>query len=236
MKTTKLLFTFLMVVVGLISFSCSKDDDNSSSGTTYVKPSIASETEVVTVPTALSNSTSPYAGMAVSYLEMANSMSGMLGYLDVPENASVSKKKSGGVTYSWSSEGYSVWVEYSELTTKYTYVLYVQYTGVSKYKVMEVEQNKDGSTGLVKYYNTDGSLLIDYSYVVTSAAVTASLKLYYTPTETFTMDIVAYKDNSGYVKIYESSVLIYNVVWNSAGSGTFTYYTEDGTFTETWTK
>jgi len=97
MKKSSLILAAVLIAT-LFQTSCKKEEEPTL---TYKEPTIASRTEIVSIPEGLEEkaSTDPNAAVAVIYMGFANAISQFGTSFIVPEDAEWEKKKSGSRIY-----------------------------------------------------------------------------------------------------------------------------------------
>lgn len=229
----------ILLVAGLFQVSCKKDNDEPE-GPVYKQPTAAARGEIVTIPDGLeakSEAGDMNAMIAVTYMELANAISQFSASFTIPEEAMEEGKKGGSKVYSWSYNGYSYWMTYSELADKYTWKYEWEFPGQSRFTYIYAEEMKDGKSGSWNIYSPEGTNeeVWDYTWSVNSSdTFTASLEWHEGETIS-SFDVVANANNSGSFKYYIETVLNTEVMWNADGSGSYTFYQEGGNITGSWT-
>jgi hypothetical protein len=226
---------YLLVCAIAVSISmsgCKKDDSSDkSSPADLPKPAFASETKVVEVPANLQTSQEFGAQMCNTYLNMVNGLSAWTGFFSVPDNAQELKsatKSTGTRTYKYSNGLETVYYEYTETSDKYCWTMYFETKDHPKAKVIYAEESKNGATGKVEIYNwdTDKSTSLRWSW--TKDASNNTTFIYDVIGTGDKIEVKANADGSGYVKLYENSVLTMYGNWNTLGHGTLIMYATSG--------
>lgn len=249
MKTTKL----LLLAAAIFAFSCSKDEEPSLEQKAI---SLAEGDQVIVAPPALLSSDDPQAQLAASWIMQANAMSSYLQYFNMPAGAQKSEAKitaSNGrvkgagdhVTYVWEDEnsGQSVAFQISEESDQYVFEIFLKLeAGADFLKYFHAEEKKDRSEGFMKIYDIfgiygdDASVVwINYEWTRAGDIFNLSITEY---SESFHVDItVDQNTKAGSVTYYFDGSKEYTLTWDGAGNGTWAYYNEEGTVTEsgTWT-
>jgi hypothetical protein len=249
MKTSKL----LLLAAAIFAFSCSKDEEPSLEKRAI---SLAESDQVIPAPSALLTSDDPYAQMAAGWIMQANAMSSYLYFLEMPSGAQKSEARitaSNGrvkdagdhVTYIWTDQqsGYSVAFQVSEETDRYVFEIFLKIeAGTEFLKYFHAEEKKDRSEGFMKIYDIfgiygdDASVVwINYEWTRAGNIFNLSITEY---SESFEAAItVDLGSKTGSVTYYLEGVKKYTLTWDGAGNGTWAYYNEEGTVTEsgTWT-
>ena len=103
---------------------------------------------------------------------------------------------------------------------------------------VESTTSTDGKTGNGKSYVRNKSLVAsEFNWTVTNNVLTGTLKPYLNGTALGQTIVVNNPDNSGEIRVYTGSILIYKAVWQTNGSGQWWTYDANGvqTGTGTWT-
>lgn len=241
MKMFRLNVLFAVLMALVVMSGCSKDDDENSSGG-YVAPANIGEAKIVEVPTAIQNSQDPNVQMAYAYIEMVNNLGSMSAQLAVvPSNATVSDLKSSGKVWTWTSQGYTAWIEYLDDEFGYRWRMYYQGGEyVTKTLVIEVEQDKLGLSGTMKIYAPDQTAAaVVYTWEKTGTTVNATLLFNYDGQALYFV-LTGDESGAGTLKIYygasAAATKIFDITWNATGHGNWsakdpeTSETASGTF------
>lgn len=229
MKTAKF-FLMLLLIPALIQVSCKKDDDTPETETpTYKQPTAASRSEVVVIPEGLDARAEEGdfgALMAVTYMGLANGISQFANSFTVPEDALVDGKKGGSTIYHWSYGGYSYWMTYEELATKYTWTYDWEFPGQPRFTYISAEEAKDGKSGNWKVFDfeTTSDYVWTYNWTLDASETFAATLLWNDSGEVGSFNVISRKDNSGSFTYKIGSVLHAEVIWNANGSGTYWIY------------
>ncbi len=108
MKKFRLIYLLLAAPL-FLNVSCGKDEEPEP---TYTKPVASERNIVVEVPAGLQNSTDPNAGMAITWMEVANGLAAFNSMYTIPSNAQTGTDKSSSTVYYWSGGGSSYWMTY----------------------------------------------------------------------------------------------------------------------------
>lgn len=111
-------------------------------------------------------------------------------------------------------------------------------TAYSQWLGVEGVTSADGKTGSGKIYvRNKSSVGSEFSWVTTNSILTGTLKPYINNTAVGQTIVVNNPDNSGEVRVYSGSILIYKSVWQANGSGQWWTYDANGvqTGTGSWT-
>jgi hypothetical protein len=232
---TNLFKSFGAILLVLIAFSSCKKSSDDKPETTYQAPSMATNAKVVEIPAKLLQSEDPYAGMAASYMSLANAFSGYTSYFNIPENATQSKTKSSGTIYTWSYGGTTVKLTYDEDATNRYWVWYI-----NNVKFMDCQESILGKTGSFRIYDYEhgGAAVIVYNWTQTASVISATM-LFVDGSDSLFFKISASLDSkSGQFDLYEGTSEagnhIANVTWLANGSGTWWVKVDSQTYSGSW--
>ncbi len=249
MKVTKL----LLLAAAIFAVSCSKDEEPSLEKKAI---SLAENDQVIVAPAALLASDDPQAQLAAGWIMQVNAMSSYLQYFNMPAGAQKSEapitasngrvKDAGDhVTYVWNDaqSGQSVAFQITEESDRYVFEIFLKLdAGADFLKYFHAEEKKDRSNGFMKIYDIFGIYGDDASVVWINYEWSRSGNIFnLTMTEySESFKVVVTFDQAtkaGTVAYYFDGVKEYLLTWDGAGNGTWTYYNEEGTITEsgTWT-
>ena len=234
----------LLIAFSVVAFSCSKDDDATPEKSLEdVTMSLSGSSSIVTPPTAMASSDNTYAMQASGYVSLANAMSGYLQYFKPPQGA---VKSSTAITtangraaaaqteylvYTWTDSqgsGLSLAYQVSEQSGKYVFEIFIKFDqGDDWMRYVYAEEAKDGSEGLMRIFGAmygSDDLMLNYSWKHTgdlfefvmssdadASAYEVSIK-------------INTKTKAGSVEYVIDGALMYNMTWDAAGNGTWTYY------------
>jgi hypothetical protein len=247
MKMTK----FLLLAIALFAFSCSDDDEKASSSLENQALSLTESSTVIVAPSAMQASDDSYAQTAVSYISMANAMSGYLSYFKIPEGSVKSSSRitaANGraqntgdvVVYTWhdANSGYSVGYQISEVSDSYVFEIFIILPGETAWlKYFHAEEKKDRSEGFMNIYDIFGVEGDDTSVVWLAYKWGRSGDIFTFSVSDHSGDFnfklaVNEKTKAGNVVYYFDGVKQYEMSWNSDGSGTWAYYDAEGNLDE----
>ena len=236
-KFYKFLMPLAIASLFIVINGCSKDDDNGDEPV-FVEPAFAGESQLITAPEGLSESTDYHAYMAQLNIMMVNAYTSMFSQIVPPEGAtkvkSTAKSTTGSITYTWTDGIYSVWLTFTETATKYIWEYDID-MGNGRIDFIYAEQQKDGMSGSLKFNDPEIELSWD---VLISWSINTDGSIIWSLTNYFDDEMVEIKcnsDYSGYVKFYENSILLYEIIWDALGNGSWTDYTEVPPLTGSWT-
>jgi hypothetical protein len=216
-----LLLSILLLVLTVVS--CKKDVEEDIEAT---RMKLIDRVENLDVPEVMKNSSNDNAKTAVGYVDMVKGVANYFTWIEVPEDAQRVSLKSSDDVYFWSYGGVTVWETLTETSTAYKWVIEID-NGTGRKKYLESEEQKDGSYGIMKVYDEDGSTIL-FTYEWEFDAAGNGTILWKDASESFIYDVTVNVDNSGYAKWISEGVLIYHFLWNSDGSGSYSYYDTDG--------
>jgi hypothetical protein len=234
-KFNKYFLPLLLIVLIAFVSTCKKDEEEEAPE--YVNPSFAGQTELITAPEALATSGNYYASIAYTYVTVVNAYASLFGNLVLPANAtqvkSTGKSTQGGVTYTWSDGIHSVWVTYTETSSKYTWE-YDYDEGEGRYHLIYAEEQKDGSGGLMKfndvYYEQEWDIIIEWTVNNDGSILWTWTDIY----DNEVLEVLCNTDHSGYIKYYENDVLMLHITWDALGNGTWIDYSDDPPLSGSW--
>jgi len=246
MKMTRIL---LLLVLSAAIFSCSKDDDPTpaSSSLETAALSLSSESKVISPPSAMAASNDTYAQMATGYVSTVNGLTNYLAYFKPPSgavkssaaitaaNGRVASTQKTYLVYTWTDPTYGSFAyQVSEETDKYVFEIFLkQKTGGSWLRYVYAEESKDQSAGLMKIYDLftgapTTTILLNYSWKRTGDILEFTME---DPDPDFSVKIIISineKTKAGSVVYIIDSVKWYEMKWDAKGSGSWTWYEDDG--------
>ena len=238
MKITKA----LLLSAAVFAAACSDDDDNNKkSNLENAKISFGSQNSVIEAPEGLQNSEDPQAQIANSYVQLANGLTQYVGLMQAPQGAAKSKtritaangrvKETGDVlVYTWSDDqsGLSIGYQISETSDKYVFEIFMKETGSDWLKYFHAEETKDGTAGLMKIYDIygDNPSTVIFTYSWTRA--NGELTLTFTDTEEESSVVIKVNETTGAGSVvsYDGAFKVYEMSWDAAGNGEWSYYEE----------
>lgn len=232
MKTIKRTLTLLILVQFAVFTSCSGNDDETPQEeelSQVVMKEFKEKVAKLTPPTGLKNSNNQYAQQAnAQFTSVKGIAQGFATLLTIPSSAVSSGVSGRGVqstkTYTWSANGTTVKYAVTEMSDRYTFVYTVTHNGNS-HKVMDGFQKKDGSYAEAKMYDNN---------VVASTIkwwVNGDMVKIEVTTDMISLILESNTaDNSGNIKVYESTILAAEYIWKADGSGRYTNHLTNQTF------
>ena len=187
--------------------------------------------------------------MATGYVEGVNAITSYLSYFTPPagavksstsitaSNARVASTQKEYLVYIWTdANNGSVAYQVSEESDKYVFELFFKAKSGSNWlRYLYAEEKKDRSSGLMKVYDvfTGGpstTVLFSYNWARTGDQLDVTMEI---PDEDpqfvfKTVISINVKTKAGSVSYYIGNVKEYNMTWDAAGNGTWTWYEEDG--------
>lgn len=227
-----------MLTSFMVFTSCSSNDESeidSEDLSQVVMQDFVEDIQALSVPNNLSSSSNPYAQQANAQFTALKSLGSTFAALfTVPANATSGKSASkvtaksnvlNTQTYTWSGNGISVTYVISESSDRYTFeysMVSSSYTG----KYMDGYQLKDGSYAEANLY-ADNQVISTIKWWVTGESIKIEMD-----SDGFKLVLESMSDNSGTMKVYEGTFLAGLFEWDASGSGSYTdYYTNE---TYTW--
>jgi hypothetical protein len=190
--------------------------------------------QALSVPTGLSSSNNQYAQQANAQFETLKGLgSGFASLFIIPANAVSSKStiktasKTNALatkTYIWSSNGTTVTYNITDASDRYSFTYSIESTDFTG-KFMDGYQLKDGSYAEARLYAGSNQVVSTIKWWV--AANTTKIEL---DADGYKIIMESNTDNSGNLKVYEGSFLAALYEWNANGSGTYTDYTTNTTY------
>lgn len=224
-----------MLLVLLTVTSCKKSSD-STPAPTYKAPSMATNYQIVQVPTKLASSTDTHAQMAAMYMSMSNAFAGYSSLFNVPSNAVQSQTKASGLVYTWSYGGVTIKLTYTDDATNRHWIWY--YNDV---KYMECQESLAGNGGSFTIYDIENgsSAVIVYNWTKDATTINQTMK-FIDGADSFFFKVSASLDGkSGTFDAYDgpsaSSLHIVNVTWLANGTGTWWISYNGQTYSGSWT-
>lgn len=240
------LLKFSILGLVLLSTACSKDDDDAKprKNLNQQKVSFLEDSEVISVPNKMLQSENTYAQMAAAWVQLANSMSVMSAYSEIPTGASnhakivASNGRSAAAgdteTWVWSDQsGYSIGYQVAEQSNSYSFEIFLKEPGEDWLKYMEAEEKKDRTSGklvifdIYKSKSEDGSAeLLRYDWTRAGDSFTMTIGTYEDDFKlTFNINT---KTGAGDVLYKVEGKVIYEIEWDAAGNGSYVFFDEDG--------
>jgi len=237
MKKVKSIFLAVLTGSFLMLSSCSSNDSGiteSEELSEVVMQDFVKDIEALSIPTNLANSNNQYAQQANAQFQSIKALGSTFAALfTVPANAISAKSnvkneaKSSVLntqTYTWSSGDISVTYIISEESDRYTF----EYSIVSPNltgKYMDGYQLKDGSYAEMNLYS-DNQVLSTIKWWVNANSVKIEMI-----SDGYKLVLEANDDNSGSMEVYEGTFLAALYEWNADGSGSYTDYYSNQTYT-----
>jgi hypothetical protein len=229
-----------------MAFSCSEDDDATSSDATLEKASLsfAGETKAITPPAAMASSQDEHAMIANGYIASANAMTSVLSYFTPPSGATRSSTKitaANGreaatateyLVYTWSDPNVgSIAYQISSESDKWVFEIFYKAKDASSWLAyVYAEEKKDKSEGLMKIYNLfgDGELAYSYTWKRTDDILTLVLSESLTGENVTITIAINEKTAAGSVVYTSNGITFAEIEWDAKGNGSWVMYEEDG--------
>ncbi|PQJ80056.1 hypothetical protein [Polaribacter porphyrae] len=238
MKTRTVKFLTLVVLVITISLSsCSNNNEDIDEGlelSEVVMQDFVKDIQKLSVPSGLSSSNNQYAQEAnLQFQSLKTLGSSFAALFTVPANAVSSRSnikvsaKSNFLntkTYTWSANRVSVTYIISETSYRYTFeysIVSSNFTG----KYIDGYQLKDGSYAEMNLFD-GGQIISTIKWWVKSNSVKIEMS-----TDGYRLVMESNTDNSGTMKVYEGTFLAALYEWTASGSGSYTDYNTNQTYT-----
>ncbi len=232
----RLTFVTLLVLSGLLLFSCSKKDSTTSKDSEQPPEQI--QVESISVPANMAQSSDPYAQMTVNFITALN---GFQQYVtSLTPRGTLSGNDGPPWEYQWTAQGYTAKLVITIENNQYHWKLSFSgsYNGqqVDNATYMEAWQNLDGKWGKLVVYDfmNQGATIAQWEWQEDDTG-----KLTFTYQE-FTNNtkiiVVQNPDLSGSLEMWNGTVLSFKATWNADGSGSWWTYDDNGneTGTGTW--
>jgi hypothetical protein len=226
----------LIVSTVMLLAACSKKDTSTPS-TSYTEPSNTSRTQI-TIPAGLQTqaSTNPNAAVAVSFMSLANGLSEYANDFTLPANAQKSNLKSNGTVYTWSANGYTVWMTYQNLSDRYTWTYDYQTPEIARFTLISADEMKANKQGSWTINSPDAShaVLWDYSWTLTGSVYNATMNYYGEAGTSGKFTILDNGNNSGSFQYYVGTAKEVDITWNTDGTGTWWFSNGTATASGSW--
>ncbi|MBT1686908.1 hypothetical protein [Dawidia soli] len=236
----------LLVAFSAAAFSCSKEDDATPEKSLEdVSMSLSGSSSVISTPSAMASSDDTYAGLASSYVAMANAMTGYSQYFKPPQGAAksttpitvangrVAAAQTEYLVYTWTDpqgSGMSLAYQVSEESDKYVFEIFMKFSQEDDWmRFIYAEETKDGSEGLMHIYvamNGDDAVFVTYSwkrsgdnfdFVISGIEGESSFEITINGNT---------KTKAGSAKYVLDDELMFTMEWDAAGNGEWAYYVD----------
>ncbi|QTE21615.1 hypothetical protein [Polaribacter cellanae] len=236
-KSTQIFLTILAFIGTIVFTSCSSNNNDIEEQelSEIVMKNFVEDIKNMAVPSNLSNSQNQYAQQANAQFEFLKTIGSSYATLfTVPTNAvaaKLSRKFAGksnsftSKTYTWSANGTSITYTITENSDRYSFTYNIvssDFTG----KFMDGYQLKDGSYAEVSLY-ANNQTVSTIKWWVTNEIT----KIQFEADNNKLVLELNTSDNSGSIKVYESSFLSALFKWNANGTGSYTDYNTNETYT-----
>ncbi|ELR73913.1 hypothetical protein C900_00077 [Fulvivirga imtechensis AK7] len=223
--------------------SCGGDDDDVSPADelAQAKLSLTEDATPIEVPSAMMESTDEKAQLATSYISAANGISQYLANFQPPAGATKSSTPitaSNGrmaqtqeeyLIYTWSDTEITVAYQISQTTDNYVFEIFFKYKDEAEFvKFIHAEESKTQRKGFMDIYDIYGGTgnEVVFSYAWEEKADGTFHFDFESADGGFVMKLVVNPDKSGSLKYYLSGELYYDINWDAAGNGTWTWYSD----------
>jgi len=221
----------VLLIVGLLFFSCSSDKKDSGTNQEEQPPQGVT-IEPVQLPASMVQSSDEHAQLVVAYVNLLNVFQYWTNSLiprgQVKKSPALEATTDGPPwVYTWTEQGLTVTLTITIENNQYHWVLTysgsyegTQYTNV---KVVEAWQNMDGTSGSITLYDPETqSKAADWTWQKDDqGTVTIHFISYDDQTEII---LVQKADLSGSIEVKENSVLVFKATWNGDGTGQWWTY------------
>lgn len=233
MKTIKRMLALFMLAQMVVFTSCSGNDDETPQEeelSQVVMKEFKEKVAKLSTPSALSSSNNQYAQQAnAQFTGIKGTAQGFAALLTIPASAVSAELSGRGAlnmkTYTWTANGTTITYKVTESSDKYTFVYTVSHNGTTT-KVMDGFQKKDGSYAEAKMYDNN-AVASTIKWWVNGDVVKIEVKA-----DMITLILESNTaNNSGSIKIYESTILAGEYIWKADGSGRYTNHLTNQTFT-----
>lgn len=230
---------FVLFCLALVAVSCGDKDDPEPS-LEEVELAVFSEENKVAIPSGLKNSSDAKAQQVSQMIEgMTSTIGSYSSLFNMPDGAAKVNNPIEGangrmngntVTYEWSYQDGAVAYQITELDDSYYFEYFFKEAGGPYYKWFEGTQAKDGKSGSFAMldFTVDTRVeVLTYEYEIRNDGSFYGKYNYTLAGYSFIFEVKA--DGSGYLKSYNGTAVQIEYLWNADGSGSWTYYNEDGT-------
>lgn len=248
----KLKNLFLLLVLAVVT-ACS-DDDPAPNDLENIELSFKGETEVITLPQGLINSSNPYAQTAYTYASSTNLVSAYFAFMNfpgnaekttnriIPSNARVSNTGS-YLIYTWSDSQFgSIAYQLGDLEDSYSFEVFFKELGEDAWtRYFYAEEKKDQTSGFMYVYDILGedpsSVIAEYEWTRSNNTLIFNYK-FFEGTDLYTSIVITVNETTGAGKIeyFTDDILNTRISWDAAGNGEWEEFDEEGNLTDegTW--
>ena len=230
------LFKIPLVLALLFVGACSDDESNSNPNGDLENAefSFAGSTSIVEVPDALSNAEDPVALQTFGWVQLANAMTNLVGNFTPPPGATTSSQRivpaNGRVkdgeylVYIWEESGVSIAYQISQTDDSYIFEILLKGPGADEFfRLIYAEEKKDQSEGFMRVY--DETFVDDYILLYEWKREADSILFTVTDNkDEFKFELLVNSDESGSLKTFEGTDLVYEIQWDGAGNGSWKLY------------
>ena len=225
----KMKILLLLFFTGLLLSSCSKDSSTEPEKTEPEKTEAKPLTiKTVDVPEAMKKVSDAKASTTVAYVNLANSFNAYTALFQVPQGAN-----SSGNTYTWSRDGLSITMYYTEESDNLSWKLVFNGTEdgtvYNNWVAMEASQSADQKNGWMKIYEENSTAVASewtwttdsngqYSFIMQSKGGEGTSKIV----------VKSNPDKSGELNFYTNNVRTSKTTWDKDGNGQWWEYDAQG--------
>ncbi len=226
-------FVILTALLALFAMGCGDDDDSGTgpdNGNGSVPINLSSA--AIQLPQGVSDAASAGnigAQQTQLYTQLLNTFTAYSFFYVPPATAA---KITQGGSYSWSAEGVTVTMTWTENETQYMWNVVVDgndgQTEYDNFTLLEGVQSKGDPEGSLDIYDPDtpGGPVFFWNWITSQSGVFTSTFTDPTGNETVTASVNP--DGSGTLEYVDNGVTRFESTWTSAGSGTWTSYDSGG--------
>jgi len=239
----------LIAAFSLCLFACEKEEENPEPSLEDVKFGFANQDEdLIPVPEALQEAEIPEATLALGWLNLANNLTSTYSQLfNVPANAVKSSNpvvpsngrvaKAEYLVYAWEGpNGYGITYQVHKEGEKYVLEILYKMPQIEGWRLhLYAEQDRDGKNGKLKVYNIDSpESHLAFIYIWQTVGDVVKIEFGESETAIVVRAEANTKTGSGKVEYLDGEVVRLLINWNGDGSGSWTYYGDNGELTGTW--
>ncbi len=252
----KLLKSFILLAAIVSLAGCNNDEEVApkEEELNNVTFSFLNKENIMEIPEALANAGDPYAAVAVSYLNSANTLSSYLSYFTFPQNAQVThnriepangRSQAGEYrVYTWTDAQLgSVAYQLGDHGDYYTFEVMVKEPGMADWLlILSGEEEKDRAAGFMRIYNTysddPSEMLANYEW--STQGDISNFVYTFQQDESYSISVeisMNQKTGAGNIHFFEDGSLSLQMDWDELGNGTWTSYNSEGSIVEegSWT-
>ncbi len=229
---TKLVYAISMIMFFAVLTGCDKEEVAPGGGIEK-QPDIAQNGVLISTPEGLKNSENPFAQQIMGLFNSVNAVGDYMKLFRPPSGAVTFQSGINGASaWTWNAGNVQYWLVYYESGGKYIWKLDAD-QGSGREKFIYVEEAQDEKSGQADFY-VPGQPAIHYTWNYDDDGNLNCEITYKGPEGNIKVDAVVNQDGSGSMEYYLNNELFLAAQWNKDGSGTWTIYTDSGTFTGQW--